>query len=82
MEIKELSLLSLTNCPHCHTAKIILDKYKIKYKDINWDLKENEALFEELHITHVPVLLVPNKDGFSKIEGEININNWARNHVN
>ena len=80
MEIKELSLVSVTNCPHCHTAKIVLDKYKIKYRDVNWDAKENEAVFNELHITHVPVLLVPGDEGLTKIEGDVNIGNWARSH--
>lgn len=78
MEIKDLSLLTLTNCPHCHTAKIFLKKYNVNYKEINWDDKENEKIFEELKISHVPVLLVPSETGLKKIEGEVNINNWAR----
>ena len=80
-EINELSLLTLTNCPHCHTAKILLDKYKIKYREINFDNEENKEIFQKLKINHVPYLLVPKTDGYDLIDGDININNWVKKHI-
>jgi len=77
-EIKELSLASLRNCPHCHTAKLFLKKYHIVYKEILWDDPEGEKTIEALGIEKVPVLLVPSEKGLEKIEGEKAIGDWAR----
>jgi len=81
IEIKELSLASLRDCPHCHTAKLLLKKYNIPYKEILWDEPEGEKIIEGLGIERVPVLLVPSAKGLTKIEGEKAIGEWARKEV-
>lgn len=76
MEINQLTLATLAGCPHCATAKLVLKKYRIAYQELLWD-DANDALFESLGISKVPVLLVPEEKGIKKIEGEAEIKTWA-----
>jgi glutaredoxin len=76
MEIKQLTLASLKGCPHCFSAKLALKKYHVVYEELLWD-DQNDALFNDLGISKVPVLLIPSDRGLQKIEGESAIKTWA-----
>jgi glutathione peroxidase len=77
-KITTLTLADLDGCPHCATAKLYLNKFGIKYDELNWSHEENDATFKALDIEAVPVLLIPENGGLTKIKGEDEIGKWAR----
>ncbi|MFA6667297.1 MAG: glutaredoxin [Bacilli bacterium] len=64
----------MTDCPHCKMAERLLDKANIRYEKINWDTESGEEIIRSLKIKTVPVLLIPTKDGFETVRGEVEIN--------
>ncbi len=67
----------MDGCPHCLTAQLALKKYGVTYEKLNWSLDSNDAIFEELGISKVPVLLFPSEDGSKRLEGEDAIKDYA-----
>ena len=77
--ITGLTLFSLDGCPHCAIVKTYLKKFGIKYEDLSWSKKENDATFDFFHIKAAPVLISPDgKGGWWRLEGEEAIGKWAR----
>jgi glutathione peroxidase len=74
VKIEKLSLAMMTDCPHCKMAERLLDKANIRYEKINWDTESGEEIIRSLKIKTVPVLLIPTKDGFETVRGEVEIN--------
>jgi len=72
----KITLATTNGCSHCNTAKLFLKKYAIPFQEMTWN-EDNEALFTQLNIERVPVLLVSEDGKIEKIEGENAIKIWA-----
>lgn len=77
--ITGLTLFSLDGCPHCAKAKLYLKQFGVRYDELSWSNKENDATFNFFKIQSAPVLLAPDgKGGWWRLEGEEAIGKWAR----
>ena len=74
-KVTELMLFTSPTCPNCKTAKMLLDREGIAYRQLN--AIENKELTEAYGIKQAPTLLVPNGasyvvyDNASQIKGYI-----------
>ena len=59
--IAENTLFSTKTCPNCKMVKMLLDKAKVRYVEI--DAEENPELTNKMGIQKAPTLLVPTKKG-------------------
>lgn len=72
-KVVEPLLFTSPTCPNCKVAKMLLDKSKMNYKQI--DAQENVELTKSFGIKQAPTLLIPNGDSYevydnvSKIKG-------------
>lgn len=81
MNFNQPTLFMLTNCPHCHTAKTILKKYKVIHAELNWDDPANDSIFKEMNIRTVPVLFVPQNENTLRLDGEKDIIKWVKENA-
>ncbi len=61
-KVSEPLLFTSPTCPNCKVAKILLDKSKLNYKQI--DAMENAELTKSFGIKQAPTLLIPDGDTY------------------
>lgn len=79
--ITKLTLAVLTGCPHCLMAEKAFKKYGLAYDKADWNSVEGKKLIKSYGIEEVPVLLIPSKNGVSKVEGDEDIVAWVKAHA-
>jgi len=65
--MKRVVLYTMTNCPHCHTAKSYLDQHNVTYRLCNVKTPAGQKEFRKTGMRAVPVLKVGDQllNGFS-----------------
>ncbi len=56
--MKKVVLYSMSNCPHCDSAKQYLDKYKIAYRLCNVKTPAGQKEFRRANFRSVPVIKI------------------------
>lgn len=76
---KKVVIYTMSNCPYCTELKTLFEKENIEYKNVDVDLLENQAEFQEIlkasNAEEVPIiridkqLFVPNISFRTIVEG-------------
>lgn len=64
------ALFTLVGCPHCHIAKLALQKADFAYEEVSWNGGEGEKIIDSLGFKTVPVLYVKDENGLHLFDGE------------
>ncbi len=60
--MKKVVIYSKKICPFCIRAKLLLDKFKVDYEEIDVSIESNmESLFEKTGWTSVPQIFIGDK---------------------